>query len=220
MLLRAAPRRASPAGQRVAAAARRRAAAVAGREGAAGVAAAPRHAEPAATTAALTVPAQPCPRLAALGALALAASALAASPALAAEGACALTCHSPRQADVLLTPSPSLARSGRGHRHSRRLPGLPGGLRRGAQPEQSSPRRSLSPLQTPHTPRLPPPSSPQASLLIFFSEIGDKTFFIAVLLALQQPRGLARGFFAALSHACCMPPGHSRCHLHPSHHVT
>lgn len=30
----------------------------------------------------------------------------------------------------------------------------------------------------------------QALLLIFFSEIGDKTFFIALLLALQQPRAL------------------------------
>lgn len=30
----------------------------------------------------------------------------------------------------------------------------------------------------------------QALLLIFFSEIGDKTFFIALLLALQQPRSL------------------------------
>ena len=34
-----------------------------------------------------------------------------------------------------------------------------------------------------------PFSHPQAFLLILFSEIGDKTFFIAVLLALQQPRG-------------------------------
>lgn len=30
----------------------------------------------------------------------------------------------------------------------------------------------------------------QALLLIFFSEIGDKTFFIALLLALQQPRSV------------------------------
>jgi putative Ca2+/H+ antiporter (TMEM165/GDT1 family) len=40
----------------------------------------------------------------------------------------------------------------------------------------------------------------QALLLIFFSEIGDKTFFIAVLLALQQPRGLVfAGTFGALA---------------------
>jgi putative Ca2+/H+ antiporter (TMEM165/GDT1 family) len=39
-----------------------------------------------------------------------------------------------------------------------------------------------------------------AFLLIFFSEIGDKTFFIAVLLALQQPRGLVfTGTFGALA---------------------
>jgi len=37
-------------------------------------------------------------------------------------------------------------------------------------------------------------------LLIFFSEIGDKTFFIAVLLALQQARGLVfAGTFGALA---------------------
>ena len=40
----------------------------------------------------------------------------------------------------------------------------------------------------------------QALLLIFFSEIGDKTFFIALLLALQQPRGLVfAGTFGALA---------------------
>ena len=40
----------------------------------------------------------------------------------------------------------------------------------------------------------------QAFLLIFFSEIGDKTFFIAVLLALQQPRTLVfTGTFGALA---------------------
>ncbi|KAL4858191.1 GDT1-like protein 1 [Chlorella vulgaris] len=40
----------------------------------------------------------------------------------------------------------------------------------------------------------------QALLLIFFSEIGDKTFFIAVLLALQQPRSLVfAGTFGALA---------------------
>eukprot|EP00887_Chlorella_sp_A99_P008148 scaffold12.g8148.t1 len=39
-----------------------------------------------------------------------------------------------------------------------------------------------------------------ALLLIFFSEIGDKTFFIALLLALQQPRGLVfGGTFGALA---------------------
>lgn len=39
-----------------------------------------------------------------------------------------------------------------------------------------------------------------AFLLIFFSEIGDKTFFIAVLLALQQPKSLVfAGTFGALS---------------------
>jgi len=39
-----------------------------------------------------------------------------------------------------------------------------------------------------------------AFLLIFFSEIGDKTFFIAVLLALQQPRALVfTGTFGALA---------------------
>jgi len=39
-----------------------------------------------------------------------------------------------------------------------------------------------------------------AFLLIFFSEIGDKTFFIAVLLALQQPRSLVfAGTFGALA---------------------
>ena len=39
-----------------------------------------------------------------------------------------------------------------------------------------------------------------AFLLIFFSEIGDKTFIIAVLLALQQPRGLVfTGTFGALA---------------------
>lgn len=39
----------------------------------------------------------------------------------------------------------------------------------------------------------------QALLLIFFSEIGDKTFFIALLLALQQPKGLVfAGTFGAL----------------------
>ena len=39
-----------------------------------------------------------------------------------------------------------------------------------------------------------------AFLLIFFSEIGDKTFFIAVLLALQQPRSLVfTGTFGALA---------------------
>ena len=37
-------------------------------------------------------------------------------------------------------------------------------------------------------------------LLIFFSEIGDKTFFIALLLALQQPRSLVfTGTFGALA---------------------
>ena len=40
----------------------------------------------------------------------------------------------------------------------------------------------------------------QALLLIFFSEIGDKTFFIALLLALQQPRSLVfAGTFGALA---------------------
>ena len=40
----------------------------------------------------------------------------------------------------------------------------------------------------------------QALLLIFFSEIGDKTFFIALLLALQQPRALVfAGTFGALA---------------------
>ncbi|KAL4430566.1 hypothetical protein ABPG77_005806 [Micractinium sp. CCAP 211/92] len=40
----------------------------------------------------------------------------------------------------------------------------------------------------------------QALLLIFFSEIGDKTFFIALLLALQQPKGLVfGGTFGALA---------------------
>lgn len=40
----------------------------------------------------------------------------------------------------------------------------------------------------------------QALLLIFFSEIGDKTFFIALLLALQQPRRLVFvGTFGALA---------------------
>lgn len=40
----------------------------------------------------------------------------------------------------------------------------------------------------------------QALLLIFFSEIGDKTFFIALLLALQQPRALVfTGTFGALA---------------------
>ena len=39
-----------------------------------------------------------------------------------------------------------------------------------------------------------------AFLLIFFSEIGDKTFFIAVLLALQQPRSIVfTGTFGALA---------------------
>jgi putative Ca2+/H+ antiporter (TMEM165/GDT1 family) len=39
-----------------------------------------------------------------------------------------------------------------------------------------------------------------AFLLIFFSEIGDKTFFIAVLLALQRPRALVfAGTFSALA---------------------
>jgi putative Ca2+/H+ antiporter (TMEM165/GDT1 family) len=39
-----------------------------------------------------------------------------------------------------------------------------------------------------------------AFLLIFFSEIGDKTFFIAVLLALQRPRGVVfAGTFGALA---------------------
>jgi putative Ca2+/H+ antiporter (TMEM165/GDT1 family) len=39
-----------------------------------------------------------------------------------------------------------------------------------------------------------------AFLLIFFSEIGDKTFFIALLLALQQPRSLVfAGTFGALA---------------------
>ena len=39
-----------------------------------------------------------------------------------------------------------------------------------------------------------------ALLLVFFSEIGDKTFFIALLLALQQPRGLVfGGTFGALA---------------------
>ncbi|GFR49444.1 hypothetical protein Agub_g11502 [Astrephomene gubernaculifera] len=37
-------------------------------------------------------------------------------------------------------------------------------------------------------------------LLIFFSEIGDKTFFIALLLALRQPKGLVfTGTFGALA---------------------
>ncbi|KAG2446730.1 hypothetical protein HYH02_008291 [Chlamydomonas schloesseri] len=37
-------------------------------------------------------------------------------------------------------------------------------------------------------------------LLIFFSEIGDKTFFIALLLALKQPKGLVfTGTFGALA---------------------
>ena len=37
-------------------------------------------------------------------------------------------------------------------------------------------------------------------LLIFFSEIGDKTFFIALLLALKQPRAVVfAGTLAALS---------------------
>ena len=37
-------------------------------------------------------------------------------------------------------------------------------------------------------------------LLIFFSEIGDKTFFIALLLALQRPRGVVfTGTFSALA---------------------
>ena len=40
----------------------------------------------------------------------------------------------------------------------------------------------------------------QAFLLIFFSEIGDKTFFIAVLLSLQQPRSVVfTGTFGALA---------------------
>ena len=37
-------------------------------------------------------------------------------------------------------------------------------------------------------------------LLIFFSEIGDKTFFIALLLSLKQPKGLVfAGTFGALA---------------------
>lgn len=37
-------------------------------------------------------------------------------------------------------------------------------------------------------------------LLIFFSEIGDKTFFIALLLALRQPKGAVfAGTFGALA---------------------
>lgn len=37
-------------------------------------------------------------------------------------------------------------------------------------------------------------------LLIFFSEIGDKTFFIALLLALKQPKSLVfTGTFGALA---------------------
>lgn len=52
-----------------------------------------------------------------------------------------------------------------------------------------------------------------AFLLIFFSEIGDKTFFIAVLLALQQPKSAVfAGTFGAL--ACvpspCAPGSDSR----------
>lgn len=40
----------------------------------------------------------------------------------------------------------------------------------------------------------------QALLLILFSEIGDKTFFIAVLLALQQPKSAVfTGTFGALA---------------------
>ena len=40
----------------------------------------------------------------------------------------------------------------------------------------------------------------QAFLLIFFSELGDKTFFIALLLATQQPRGTVfAGTFGALA---------------------
>ena len=43
-------------------------------------------------------------------------------------------------------------------------------------------------------------SAAQAFLLIFFSEIGDKTFFIAVLLSLQQPRSTVfAGTFGALA---------------------
>jgi putative Ca2+/H+ antiporter (TMEM165/GDT1 family) len=39
-----------------------------------------------------------------------------------------------------------------------------------------------------------------AFLLIFFSEIGDKTFFIALLLALQRPKGVVfAGTFGALA---------------------
>jgi putative Ca2+/H+ antiporter (TMEM165/GDT1 family) len=39
-----------------------------------------------------------------------------------------------------------------------------------------------------------------AFLLIFFSELGDKTFFIALLLALRQPRGAVfSGTFGALA---------------------
>lgn len=39
-----------------------------------------------------------------------------------------------------------------------------------------------------------------AFLLIFFSEIGDKTFFIALLLALQRPKGVVfTGTFGALA---------------------
>jgi putative Ca2+/H+ antiporter (TMEM165/GDT1 family) len=37
-------------------------------------------------------------------------------------------------------------------------------------------------------------------LLILFSEIGDKTFFIALLLALRQPKGIVfAGTFGALA---------------------
>ena len=40
----------------------------------------------------------------------------------------------------------------------------------------------------------------QGLLLIFFSEIGDKTFFIALLLALRRPRGIVfAGTFGALA---------------------
>jgi putative Ca2+/H+ antiporter (TMEM165/GDT1 family) len=46
----------------------------------------------------------------------------------------------------------------------------------------------------------PLPRRCQAFLLILFSEIGDKTFFIAFLLSLQQPRGTVfAGTFGALA---------------------
>ena len=57
-----------------------------------------------------------------------------------------------------------------------------------------------SPCLHTHSPCTLPSLRYQAFLLIFFSELGDKTFFIALLLALQQPKGTVfAGTFGALA---------------------